>query len=90
MILDAREAIKPVAGAAGLNPADFNANWQNLEKSRQRPLSAYFQDFSHVTQAMLYRFTRERSLVQAQPCPSKALLIGSSQSARLADDAAVA
>jgi hypothetical protein len=69
MILDAREAIKPVAGATGLNPADFNANWQNLKKPHSRPICPRLQGFSAETHAMQYRFTREKSLVRTQPCP---------------------
>jgi len=65
------ETIKPVEVAAGLNPADFNPNWRNLDESRQRLLPARLQGFSAETQAMQYRFTRERSLVRAQPCPSE-------------------
>jgi hypothetical protein len=40
------ETIKPVEVATGLNPADFNANWQNFAKSLQRPLSPFLQGFS--------------------------------------------
>jgi hypothetical protein len=57
-----RETIKPLAGATGLNPADLNANWQNFEESRQRPLSRHLQGFYGGNRVVRYRFTRERSL----------------------------
>ena len=69
MILDARAAIKPVEVATGLNPADFNANWQNFKQRRQRPLCGLLQVFSGTTRGVRYRFTREKSLVRTQPCP---------------------
>ena len=69
MVLDAQEAIKPVEVATGLNPAYFNANWQNFAESRQSPQSCYLQGVSAKSQAVQYRFTRERPVVRAHPCP---------------------
>ena len=67
---NARAALSPWWRATGLNPADFNANWRNLGDLRRPSVIGFLQGFSAESNAMQYRFTRERSLVQAQPCPS--------------------
>ena len=69
MVRDARKTIKPLEVATGLNPADFNANWQNFRQRCRRPLSTLLQVFSGTTRGVRYRFTRERPVVRAHPCP---------------------
>ena len=71
MVLNSPKIIKPLGSTTGLNQADLNPNWQNSEEPGQHRLSALLQGFSASSEAVRYRFTRERSLVQAQPCPSR-------------------
>jgi hypothetical protein len=62
--------INPVSDAAGLNPAETSANQHNLDRSQSRVFPHDFQDFRVILRPVRYRFTGERSLVQAQTCPS--------------------
>ena len=65
----------PVRASAGLNPADFSANEPNLGFPPAVRFSHDFQHFPCHFSRLRYRFTRERSLVRAQPCPSRKALV---------------
>ena len=47
---------------AALNPAELSANQRILGSGKVVPFVRDFQDFCHVSAAVQYRFTRERSL----------------------------
>ena len=66
--------INAASRSAALNPPELTANQQVFESGEVVAFVSTFQDFCRTSAAVQYRFTRERSLVQAQPCPSRKAL----------------
>jgi hypothetical protein len=63
-------SINATSRFAALNPPEFTANERFARASRAALFLRAFQAFRVTASTMQYRFTRERSLVAAQPCPS--------------------
>jgi hypothetical protein len=79
------DLINAASRSAALDPAELTANEQVCDSCEVVLFVASFQGFCRVSAAVQYRFTRERSLVQAQPCPSERALATSVFLRRLQD-----
>jgi hypothetical protein len=69
LVVAATDLINAASRSAALNPAELTANQQVFDSGEVVLVVVAFQDFCRVSAVVQYRFTRERSLVRAQPCP---------------------